>query len=120
MSKCLVAGYIGLMGVGDKEPSVEAGYARVGIGQVDLLEAPRLLNGRQIVFNEVTAPGCGLVYEIGLYNAPEGGELLYYWNLPEPVDVHAGTIPVVHNGKLLLGLDVSANISLASVSAANI
>ena len=38
--------------------------------------------------------------------------------MPEPVNVHEGTIPVIYQGRLLLGIDVSANIILESANTA--
>lgn len=120
MRKCLVTAYIGLMGPGGQEPPAETGYCRVGIGEVDLWEAPRLLTGRQIVFNEIKAPGYGRIYSIGMYNAPEGGELLYVWDVPENMDFHAGVIPAILDGRLVRGLEVSMEILMSTQIAMSI
>lgn len=110
MPKCPITAYIGLLGPSGKEPCPESGYSRVKLGDADLWDAPKLLDGNQLVFDEATAPGYGLISMISLYNAPEGDQPLYIWVLDEPVDVHAGVIPAVVNGRLIRGVDVSAQV----------
>lgn len=102
--------YLGLLGVGMEEPLPETGYIRVPAGEVDLWEAPTMLEGRQFVFPDVKAPGYGRIFCIGLYNAQVGGDLLYTWDIPELVDVHEGVIPAVVDGRLIRGVDVSAQV----------
>lgn len=101
--------YAGLL-VSDKEPAAETGYSRVGLGDISILDIPWLLKDRQIIFQNVATPGYGLVTEIAAFDAPEGGELLYTWPLPESVDVHEGVIPGIVDGRLIRGLDVSAQV----------
>ena len=108
--KCMVNGYIGLMGDGFEEPPIEAGYRRVHSGEMNLWEAPTFLNDHQFVFPEATTPGYGNVFCVGLFNAEQAGELLYIWPLHEEVDVHEGVVPGLINGKLLRGIDVSAEV----------
>lgn len=99
--------YVGLL-VSDKEPPAESGYSRVRLEDVDILDVPTLLKDRQIVFPDVTAPGYGLVTDICAFD--EGGELLYTWPLPESVDIHEGVVPAILDGRLVRGMDVSAQV----------
>lgn len=103
-------GYIGLLGVGLEEPLPATGYKRTAAGAFDIWQAPNLLRGRQFVFPEVKAPGYGFIFCIGLFNAPTGGELLYTWDLPEKVDMHEGVVPGIIDGRLIRGVDVSAQV----------
>lgn len=99
--------YVGLL-VSGKEPPAESGYSRVRLYDVDILDVPTLLKDRQIVFPDVTAPGYGPVTDICAFD--EGGELLYTWQLPEPVDVHERVVPAILDGRLVRGMDVSAQV----------
>lgn len=99
--------HIGLR-VSGKEPPAESGYSRIPLGDMNILDVPTLLKDRQIVFNDVTAPGYGLVTDICAFD--QDGELLYIWPLPEPVDVHEGVVPGIVDGRLIRGLDVSAQV----------
>lgn len=112
--------YLGLLRADGTEPPRKAGYQRVDVGEADIWDIPRIPYTAQIVFPDVTAPGCGLITDYALYDRPDGGEALMVWHLPEPVDCHSGIIPFIHNGKLYRGLDVSANIMLSSTCRANI
>lgn len=107
--------YIGLFRSDGTEPLPKAGYTRACLGEMDILDVPQAPQGRDIVFDDVTAPGWGHITEYRAYDCPEGGEALYIWPLSAPVHAHPETIPVIHDGRLLLGVDVSANIILQSV-----
>ena len=90
--------YIGLLN-GSHEPDSSTGYARVKgeLSQVLAFDADK---------------GYGMITHIALFDAAEGGKPLKTIELPEPVDCHDGVIPLVHNGKLLRGLDVTAHVTL--------
>ena len=113
-----ITAYMGLFRGDGAEPPREAGYERVCLGEVEILDIPALPVREQIVFSDVTAPGWGLVSGFWVFDRAEGGGPLYIWDLPEPVNVHEGTIPVIYQGRLLLGIDVSANIILESANTA--
>ena len=108
--------YMGLFRADGTEPSACCGYKRTAAGEVDAWHLMEALTGKTIVFPEITDPGCGMIAGYALYNAAEGGDPLYIWWLDEPVNAHAGTVPFINNGKLLLGVDVTANISLVSAN----
>ena len=112
--------YIGLLRADGSEPPRESGYARVPMGDVDVWGIAKAATGDDHIFPDVLAPGWGEITAYAVYIAPEGGEKLLTWQLPKSVNCHAGTIPVIHNGKLLLGVDVSAEIKLYAVAAAEI
>lgn len=99
-----------------QEPGPETGYARAPVEDVDILDVPYMLDDRQIVFNDVVMP-YGLIDSVAAYDAPEGGELLYTWPLPEPVDIHEGVVPAILDGRLVKGMDVSAQV-IASLNEA--
>lgn len=99
--------YVGLS-VNGKEPDASTGYARVGAESIE--DAPA-------VFPPVTAD-CGNVTAIVVYG--ESGEVIRTIELPEPVNVHAGVIPIVQNGKLFRGVDVTAHVSIKAAGDCNI
>lgn len=108
--------FVALFRADGTEPSACCGYKRAEAGAVDAWHLTEAINNRTIVFPEIKEPGCGIIAGYALYNAAEGGDPLYIWWLDAPVNAHAGTVPFIHNGKLLLGVDVSANISLVSAN----
>lgn len=95
--------YVGLLN-GSMEPDSSTGYMRI---ESDL---------NCTVFFPVSK-GYGVITKIGLYEDKTGREPIETINLPEPVDIHEGVVPIVHSRKLLRGLDVTAKI-LASTSGA--
>ena len=97
--------YIGLLRCDGTEPPSGSGYARADPGDI---------GNQEIVFPAVNAPGYGVVTDYGLFERPYGGAPLRTWSLSEPVNVHPGTVPVIHNGRLLLGVDVTAQIAAQS------
>lgn len=119
MPKTITA-YIGLLRRDGTEPPREAGYKRAAAGDVDLWDIAKLPYTGQHIFPDVTAPGYGHIVEYAAYTAPEGGEPLIVWHLPEPVDCHKGTVPFIHEGRLLLGVDVSAEIKLYTPCASTV
>lgn len=110
--------YIGLHLAGGKEPPVSLGYRRAEAGETDLWKLPYINNERQFVFPDVQDPGWGEVVGYAAYDRPEGGDPLYIWMLPATVNAQPGTVPVIHKGRLLLGVDVSAQIQLVTPCAA--
>lgn len=105
-----IPAWLGLLQAGCVEPDSTAGYARVYMGEIDLWSIPFALQDQQFVFNEVQHPGYGTVHMLGMYSAPEYGDLLYIWDLPEAVQLHEGVVPGVLDGKLVRGMDVSAHV----------
>ena len=99
--------YVGLS-INGKEPDADTGYARVGVGIIEDIQA---------IFSPITAD-CGNVTAIVVYD--ENGEIVQTIELPEPVNVHAGVIPIVQNGKLFRGLDVTAYVSIKAAGDCNI
>lgn len=99
--------YVGLS-VNGKEPDVSTSYARVGVESIETAPA---------IFPPITAD-CGDVTAIVVYDETE--EVIRTIELAEPVNVHAGVIPIVQNGKLFRGLDVTAQISLKSNATASV
>lgn len=108
--------YTALIYADGTEPAAETGYARAASGKTDAFHLHEVPYRNTIVFPEIREPGCGLVAGYAIYNSRVGGDLLYLWYFDTPVNVHAGTVPVIHNGKLFLGVDVSANINIISAN----
>lgn len=98
--------YIGLL-VGSYEPSPSTGYCRVEGDLSQTLGFP-------------TSKGYGIVTHIAVFATPHGGEPVETIELLQPVDCHIGVIPLLHEGKLLRGIDVTAQISLKSNAAASV
>ena len=92
--------YIGLL-EGSHEPSPSTGYARV---EGDLEQGA--------IFP--ASKGYGEITHLALFEAETGGALLQTVELPAPVDVHAGVIPIVRAGQLLRGLDVTSQIKVSA------
>lgn len=109
--------YIGLLRADGTEPPKESDYARVPMGDVDVWDIAKAATTERHIFPDVPEPGWGEIPAYAVYDAPEGGEKLLEWQLPKPTNCHAGTIPLIHEGRLLLGVDVSANIKLHTVAA---
>ena len=104
--------FIALLRADGSEPSTDSGYTRSDMGEVDIFDlAPAVLQHNHI-FSDVPAPGWGEITAYAVYDAPEGGNIMLMFGLPKPINCHAGTIPVIHNGRLLLGVDVSAEIKI--------
>ena len=112
--------YIGLLRADGSEPPRESGYARVPMGTSDVWGIAKAATEEQHIFPDVPEPGWGEITAYAVYDAPEGGNIMLMFGLPEPVNCHAGTIPFIHNGRLLLGVDVSAEIKLYAVAAAEV
>lgn len=103
--------YIGLLRADGTEPDETSGYCRA-IAQGTQADFNRILEEGQTVFPDVTAPGYGLITAAAAWNTEEGGTTAAFWNLPEPVDVHPGVVPVIHKGKLYRGVAVQAEITV--------
>lgn len=99
--------YVGLLRADGTEPDPASGYQR-SIVQGTSETVSQLLKAGQIVFPDVTEPGYGEVVCVAAWKREFGGVSLTAWPLPEPVNVHAGVVPVIHKGKLLMGVDVKA------------
>lgn len=98
--------YIGLL-IGSNEPSPSTGYARV---EGDL--------GQNVAFP--LSEGYGMVTHIALYDSADADRPVDTIALPEPVDVHAGVIPLVHNGQLFRGLDVTGHVTIRAAGNAKL
>lgn len=99
--------YVGLLRADGTEPDPASGYKRA-IVQGTLETVSSLLQTGQIVFPDVTEPGYGEIVCVAAWKREFGGVSLTAWPLPEAVNVHAGVVPVIHKGKLLMGVDVKA------------
>lgn len=106
--------YVGLLRSDETEPPQESGYARALLKDVPWAKISDIPWDRDIVFPDVTAPGYGEVVYMALYQQPTGGKPLWVWPLPAAVNAHEGTVPVIHEGRLYLGVDVKARIILNS------
>ena len=112
--------YAALLRADGSEPSTDSGYARSHIGEVDIFDLPVVATQNDHIFPDVAAPGWGEIVSYAVYDAPTDGNLMLVFGLPKPVNCHAGTIPVIHKGRLLLGVDVSTNIKLYATAAAKV
>ena len=99
--------YIGLLRADGTEPVEASGYSR-SIAQGTAETVSHILQNGQVVFPDVYDPGYGEIKSVAVWNHPEGGKPEMVWDLPEPVTVHAGVVPVIHKGKLFMGVDVKA------------
>lgn len=113
-----VMAYMALRHADGSEPSQHSGYERVLVGELSLADVATIPHTYQIVFNDAVGEGYGMIADYCLFNCPTGGEPLRIWPLYKPVNAHAGTIPFIRQGALLLGVDVSAStiVSLQSVA----
>lgn len=107
-----ITAYMALLHEDGTEPDAASGYARACLGKVNIIDIPQLPYKGQIVFNDVVAPGYGIISDYALYDCPEGGEALFIWELPKPLDAPEKTIPFIHQGRLFLGVDISANVKI--------
>ena len=92
--------YIGLL-KGSHEPSPSTGYARVE-GDLE----------RGAIFP--VSKGYGEITHLAIFEAETGGTPLQTVELPAPVDVHIGVIPIVRAGQLLRGLDVTSQVNVSA------
>lgn len=99
--------YVGLLRADGTEPESASGYQRVPAAPETV---PQFLQAQQIVFPDVTAPGYGEIVCVAAWKREFGGVSMTAWPLPEPVNVHEGVVPVLHKGRLLLGVDVRAKV----------
>ena len=109
--------YIALLRFDDTEPELRTGYARVFAGETAQEALPSFLQGKQIVFPDVTYPGYGMIHAIAAYDRESGGEVLYTWPLEMPLDVHQDVVPVIHNGKLWRGVETKAKVTVCPTAA---
>lgn len=109
--------HIALLRADGSEPPRDSGYARSPAGEVGIWDLAKVATQEDHIFPDVPEPGWGEITAYAAYDAPEGGNLMLMFGLPKPVNCHAGTIPVIHKGRLLLGVDVTANIELHTVAA---
>ena len=112
--------YIALLRADGTEPPKESGYTRVLMGEVGVWDLAKAATQEDHIFSDVLEPGWGKITAYAVYDAPEGGNLMLMFGLPKPINCHVGTIPVIHKGRLLLGVDVSASIKLYATAAAEV
>lgn len=89
--------YIGLLRADGTEPSAGSGYARS--------EAKAIA-----IFPDSINEGYGKINAVAFFDAPTGGTATRTAPLPEPINVHAGVIPIFRAGKLLRGVAARAEI----------
>lgn len=94
-----MSNYIGLL-IGSAEPDNGLGYSRAE-GTFD----------ETIVF-PTAQTDYGLITALALYDSPEGGEPIEIVELPKPVDIGQGIIPIVRDKALLRGVDVTARVTV--------
>lgn len=102
--------YVGLRNSAGSEPNSDSGYKRVHLGKILYLTNPLSLFNIPAEFPQVQAPGYGIISEVAIYDRAEGGEPLWLFTQPEALDFHEDTIPIIQNGKLYRGVDVSAAV----------
>lgn len=102
--------YVGLLTKGHVEPDAVTGYARVCVEGEKVPEFDDL----SVLFREASAPGYGDVTHIAIFDADGGDAPIIVRELPEPVNVHEGVVPIITAGKLLRGLAVSATVQLTA------
>ena len=98
--------YAALIGAEGGEPGAETGYARVAV------------TGETVVFPQAEGGGYGLLGGYALYHCPHGGEPVEVHLREKPIAAFAGTVPVISGGRLLVGMDVSARVGVATVAQA--
>lgn len=84
----------------------ESNYGRVCTDEFD--HVPELDEFREFLLHPAVDGGYGLVNAVALYGCETGGDPLKVFQLPHPVDVHAGVIPFLHNGELMRGIEIHA------------
>lgn len=104
--------FMGLLREDGTEPPAASGYTRVSVGKVLITSIGNIPYAQQIVFPDVMPPGYGNITDLALFLEKEGGEAVVLWDLPEPIDVHQGVVPVIHNGKLWRGVDTKATVTI--------
>ena len=105
--------YLGLLDKEGREPDRALGYSRCSVGNVEIWDIPMWPENNMAVFNEVTS-SYGDIHAYCMYDCAEGGEPLYIWPVKEPLDIHEGVIPIINNGRLMRGVDVSIRFELES------
>lgn len=93
--------YVGLIREDGTEPPAETGYRRQFVDMVDT-------DSNAVFFDQVQEPGYGVIVRTGLFADVEGGDPVIDWKLSKPVEVVAGVIPFIQDGRLLCGVGVSA------------
>ena len=113
MSTRKITAYMALRRADGSEPHEAPSYRRVYIDDVTLPEVPLIPYNRQIAFDDVAEPGYGTITHYCLFDCPTGGEPLWVWPINSPMNAKEGTVPLVHYGKFLLGVDVSASVAVS-------
>lgn len=109
--------YIALLRADGTEPDAWTGYERICAGEAASEALPSFLQGKQIVFPDVRAPGYGMIHAMAACDKKTGGSILYRWPMETAMDVHQGVVPVIHNGKLWRGVEAKAKITVCPSAA---
>ena len=99
-------------GSGYTEPSADAGYARVMLGNASQsvaqkMEAANLgssINKEIIYFPEATN-SWGTCTHFLIFSAPEDGVLIAYGQLTDEISPVAGTVPIIRVGDLTMSIN---------------
>ena len=96
--------YAGLLRVDGSEPTAETGYVRVAV------------TGDDTVFPEAGGEGYALLCGHALFEGAVGGTPLCLFQRSKPIAAGAGTIPVIHKERLLVGVDVSERVGVRALT----
>lgn len=88
------------------EPTRQSGYSRVKAGTFE--EAvEKLSSGVPIIFND--SMGYGPISHYAIFDSADGRGVLSVVRLEKTVDVENGTIPILRNGRLSLGVSFAVD-----------
>lgn len=108
-----IPGYVGLLRADGSEPPAASGYKRVFVENMKLTNHALTLSDKQIVFDDVTAPGYGEITAIAVYLNQHDVEPAFLIEFPA-VEIHEGIIPLIVNNQLLRGMEVQAQVIMQS------
>lgn len=103
--------WLGLLHADLTEPNADTGYARVSVDKDSMAEP--------VIFEEVTKD-CGLISFVAVYSSQDAKKPLKLIKLSHSESLVAGVIPIFKDRRLLLGVDVSAQIVTAMQDAVQI
>ena len=112
--------YIALLHPDGTEPDKRSGYCRTYIGETEETDLEQLLQTRwQVVFPDVLPPGYDIISACALFSQSAGGIPIDACGFPEARNVRPGVVPVIHQGRLWMGVDVQANVTVTNDSSCN-
>lgn len=100
--------YVGLLRADLTEPRKHTGYKRIPVSY-DFVE---FISDKLIAFPAASGLGYGTIVGLSIYDKETGGEAIHQLNLPEPVNIRAGVIPIVRGGKLYRGMELDVKVDL--------